>query len=107
MKAGLQAKTARFNLSARRYRSANPSMYILAPDSQPIRENENRLDSEKLMLRNRFLSCRTDILKEASTSIKFIDRMSKYTYDSLSDTVRSLLIAHVLYKNMATKSEHY
>ena len=82
-------------------------MYILAPDSQPIRENENRLDSEKLMLRNRFLSCRTDILKEASTSIKFIDRMSKYTYDSLSDTVRSLLIAHVLYKNMATKSEHY
>ena len=59
VKAGLHATICRPDLSARQCRSANRTC-ILTPDLRPIRENENRPDSENLLQCNRFLCSRAD-----------------------------------------------
>ena len=81
-KAGLHATICRPDLSARQCRSANRTC-ILTPDLRPIRENENRPDSENLLQCNRFLCSRADTFKEADMSIKILSREHAYKSEAI------------------------
>ena len=82
IKAGLHATICRPDLSARQCRSANRTC-ILTPDLRPIRENENRPDSENLLQCNRFLCSRADTFKEADMSIKILSREHAYKSETI------------------------
>ena len=82
VKAGLHATICRPDLSARQCRSANRTC-ILTPDLRPIRENENRPDSENLLQCNRFLCSRADTFKEADMSIKILSREHAYKSEAI------------------------
>ena len=82
LKAGLHATICRPDLSARQCRSANRTC-ILTPDLRPIRENENRPDSENLLQCNRFLCSRADTFKEADMSIKILSREHAYKSEAI------------------------
>ena len=82
LKAGLHATICRPDLSARQCRSANRTC-ILTPDLPPIRENENRSDSENLLQCNRFLCSRADTFKETDMSIKILSREHAYKSEAI------------------------
>ena len=82
LKAGLHATICRPDLSARQCRSANRTC-ILTPDLRPIRENENRPDSENLLQCNRFLCSRADTFKEADMSIKILSREHAFKSEAI------------------------
>ena len=82
IKAGLHPTICRPDLSARQCRSANRTC-ILTPDLRPIRENENRPDSENLLQCNRFLCSRADTFKEADMSIKILSREHAYKSEAI------------------------
>ena len=82
IKAGSHATICRPDLSARQCRSANRTC-ILTPDLRPIRENENRPDSENLLQCNRFLCSRADTFKEADMSIKILSREHAYKSEAI------------------------
>ena len=82
VKAGLHATICWPDLSARQCRSANRTC-ILTPDLRPIRENENRPDSENLLQCNRFLCSRADTFKEADMSIKILSREHAYKSEAI------------------------
>ena len=70
------------HVSARQYRSTNRTC-ILTPDLGPIRENEDRPNSENLLRCNRFLSSRADTFKEAGVSIKILRKEHAYETEAI------------------------
>ena len=95
LKAGLHAAICQSDLSARQCWCANRTC-ILTPDLRPIRENENRPDSENLLHCNRFLRSRADTFKEAGMSIKMLSKKHAYKTEAIKMTEKKTLTGPTL-----------